>query len=229
MGPQRPMSRTRTAPTPKLPDFTEDPFKDYRYEDPFNIDPFADDISDANANQTTTSSTSKLDAFGFDENSFTSKDTFVKAFDSDFSKTLPLSKIKSDRNTLKFEADFGKAFSDPIRNDVGFNTMRPKPTKLSNIDEAFASNPETKLGKKSHPSFRDKLLFSDKKNKNVSNKAWNGNSEALNLTEEQQLAWASQQSILAEEERRRLKEQEDADLAMALERSRLEASKSGRS
>lgn len=229
MGPQR-LSRTRTASTPKLPDFTEDPFKDYRYEDPFNIDPFADDTSDSNANKTTTSNTSKLDAFGFDENSFTSKDTFVRAFDSDFSKTLPSPKIKSDRNTSKFEADFGKAFSDSNRNDFTFTTGRSKPTKLSNIDETFASKNDTKSAKKSHLSFRDKLVFGgEKKNKNANNKSWNGNSRALNPTEEEQIAWAEQQSIIAEEERRKIKAREDAELEMALERSKIEAAKSRKS
>ncbi|XP_033224210.1 epidermal growth factor receptor substrate 15-like 1 isoform X2 [Belonocnema kinseyi] len=230
LGPQR-LSRTRTSSTPKLPDFTEDPFKDYRYEDPFNIDPFADDTSDSNANKTTISNTSKLDAFGFDENSFSSKDTFVRAFDSDFSKTLPSPKTKSDRNTSKFEADFGKAFSDSNRNDFTFTTGRSKPTKLSNIDETFATKNETKSAKKSNLSFRDKLVLgaSEKKNKNANNKSWNGNSRALNPTEEEQIAWAEQQSIIAEEERRRMKAREDAELQMALERSKIEAVKSKKS
>lgn len=56
-------------------DFTDDPFKNYRYEDPFNIaDPFDDEPSDtstisatpAAATATTTSkSADNLDAFGF--------------------------------------------------------------------------------------------------------------------------------------------------------------------
>lgn len=42
-------------------DFTDDPFRDYRYEDLFNIaDPFEDEPSDLSK-----SSTDKLDAFGF--------------------------------------------------------------------------------------------------------------------------------------------------------------------
>ena len=229
MAPPRPLSRTRTAPTPKLPDFTEDPFKDYRYEDLYNIDPFADDvIDDSNANKTTTSNNIKLDPFGFDENSFISKDS-VNTFDSDFSKTLPLPKRKGEKNASKFNADFGNAFSDTNKNDLvfsnSFNTLRPKPT---NIDQAFTNKTE-KTGKKSHLSFRDKLVFGEKKNKNVSNKAWNGNSGTHNLTEEEQFAWASEESIIAEKERRERKEKEDRELALALEISKIETRKSGRS
>lgn len=52
-----------TPVTSKL-DFTEDPFRDYRYEDPFNIaDPF-DDVAPIPAPPP--SSTSKLDPFGME-------------------------------------------------------------------------------------------------------------------------------------------------------------------
>lgn len=44
--PTAPLTRTLCVQT-RITDFTEDPFKDYRYEDPFNIeDPFAD-VTDA--------------------------------------------------------------------------------------------------------------------------------------------------------------------------------------
>lgn len=50
---------------PKL-DFTEDPFRDYRYEDPFNIvDPF-DDVDEAPAPAPARPANVKLDPFGME-------------------------------------------------------------------------------------------------------------------------------------------------------------------
>ncbi|XP_051163488.1 epidermal growth factor receptor substrate 15-like 1 isoform X2 [Leptopilina boulardi] len=213
---QRIVSRPRTTPTPKLPDFTEDPFKDYRYEDPFNIDPFSDEFhqtEDSNANKTSsTNNASRLDAFGFDENSFSSNNSFVKAFDSDFSKTLPLLKNKND--SPKFNVDFNKAFSNNNKHQ-GSNTMRTK-------SNAFGSKND-KSDKRS--PFKDKSMFGDKRNKNNSHKS--SDKRGLNVMEEEQLAWASRESLKDENERRRLQDQEEKELALALERSKLEAGKSG--
>lgn len=47
-------------------DFTEDPFRDYRYEDPFNIaDPF-DDVDDVPVPRPISSASVKLDPFGME-------------------------------------------------------------------------------------------------------------------------------------------------------------------
>ncbi|XP_012276830.1 epidermal growth factor receptor substrate 15-like 1 isoform X2 [Orussus abietinus] len=249
MAPPRPVSRPRTtAPvtasasasasaltSARLPDFTEDPFRDYRYEDPFAIaDPFADETEDINANKSSNDSTpGKLDPFGFETTGpFEKTANFAKDFDSDFISTFPPNKPKSEKNQLKLEADFSKAFQDSNRNvkpfDVDFsNNFSNVKSKTIDIDQAFSSKterPGRKSGLDIAHGFKDKLSFSDKKNRRNSDKSWNGNPQGVSLTEEQQLAWASQQSLKAEEERCRLKEQEDADLALAIELSRQEKS-----
>ncbi|XP_043472838.1 epidermal growth factor receptor substrate 15-like 1 isoform X2 [Leptopilina heterotoma] len=217
--PQRLIGRPRTTPTPIMQDFKEDPFKDYRYDDLDNLDPFNDEFllsGDSNANKTSSAnSASRLDPFGFDENSFTSGNSFDKAFDSDFSKTLPLPKNKNEKANSKFSVDFNKAFSNTNKNQ-GSNTMRTK----SNV--AFASKNDAKSDKKS--PFKDKSLFGDKKNK--TNRVWNGEKKDLN-SEERQMAWASRESLREEDERRKRRDQEDLELSLALERSKLETGRSG--
>ncbi|XP_076386138.1 epidermal growth factor receptor pathway substrate 15 isoform X2 [Megachile rotundata] len=225
--PPRPTSRAHTV-YPKLPDFTEDPFRDYRYEDPFNIaDPFADDAEDLNANKS--KETGKVDPFGYGTTSIPPREnSFSKSFDADFSNTFPLTRNKIDKDNAKFDADFMKAFSDDNRNiktvesDVFSNT---KP-KAVDIDEAFSAKSE-KLIKKHGQDFahyKSKASFNDKKSKNETGKIWNGNNTPLSLTEEEQFVWASQQSLKTEEERRRRKQKEEAELALALELSKQEKS-----
>lgn len=235
--PPRPTSRTHTAPTvtPKLPDFTEDPFRDYRYEDPFNIvDPFADDTEDLNANKnettTITTPTGKPDPFSYGTAStIPRKNSFSKGFETDFSNTFSLSnKNKVDKDNAKFDADFVKAFSDDNRNiktiesDAFLNTK----TKTINIDEAFSTKNE-RSGRRHGQDLahnRSKASFNEKKTKGDVGKSWNGNNTPLTLSEEDQFVWASQQSLKTEEERRRRKQQEDAELALALELSKQEKS-----
>ncbi|XP_034184651.1 epidermal growth factor receptor pathway substrate 15 isoform X3 [Osmia lignaria lignaria] len=225
--PPRPTSRAHTV-YPKLPDFTEDPFRDYRYEDPFNIaDPFADDAEDLNANKS--KETGKVDPFGYGTTSIPPRDnSFSKSFDTDFSNTFPLTRNKIDKDNAKFDADFMKAFSDDNRNiktiesDVFSNTK----AKTVDIDEAFSAKSE-KSSKKHGQDFthyKSKTNFNDKKSKNETGKIWNGNNTPLSLTEEEQFVWASQQSLKTEEERRRRKQQEEAELALALELSKQEKS-----
>ncbi|KAG7202414.1 hypothetical protein KM043_018729 [Ampulex compressa] len=227
--PPRPTSRVHASSlvTPKLPDFTEDPFRDYRYEDPFNIvDPFPDDAEDFNANKS--NETGKVDPFGLGTTStLSTKNFFAKGFESDFSNTFPLSKSKVDKNTVKFDADFGKAFSDDNRNIKALgadfaDTFVNGKTKTIDIDEAFSSKSEKSI-RRQDATHLSKIRggFGEKKSKNEVGKMWN---VALALTEEEQLAWASQQSLEAEEERRRRKEKEEADLALALELSKQEKS-----
>lgn len=225
--PPRPTSRAHTV-YPKLPDFTEDPFRDYRYEDPFNIaDPFADDTEDLNANKS--KETGKVDPYGYRTTSIPPREnSFSKSFDSDFSNTFPLTRNKIDKDNAKFDADFMKAFSDDNKNiktvesDIFSNT---KP-KIVDIDEAFSAKSE-KLNKKHGQDFahyKSKASFNDKKSKNETGKVWNGNNTPLSLTEEEQLFWASQQSLKTEEERRKRKQKEEAELALALELSKQEKS-----
>lgn len=245
--PPRPVtSRPRLAPsstptpTSKLPDFTEDPFRDYRYEDPFDIaDPFADEPS-VDDTRNANNAGKQLDPFGLETShrGGDDNDTFARGgFESDFSKTFPiLKKSGKDRKLESVTGDVANAFGDANSN-LKFNeldfpdTFASKTTRPVNYDAAFSMNND-KTGKKSGlertPGFKEKLYFGERKSKSAGNGAWkNGNSNiapvgSLTMIEEQQLAWASQQSLKAEEERRRIKEQEEAELAMALELSKHE-------
>ncbi|XP_043678663.1 epidermal growth factor receptor substrate 15-like 1 isoform X1 [Vespula pensylvanica] len=206
--PPRPVSRPHAAVTliSKLPDFTEDPFRNYRYEDPFNItDPFSDEAEDCNANKNTT--ISMVDPFGFGSTSVSNaKNSLVKGFD----------------------ADFGKAFSDRNKNikSSEADTFSNDKTKTIDIDEAF-SNKCDKSGRWQAQEIAHnlsvKLNLNDKKPKNDVDNIWNGTAP-LALTEDEQLAWAAKQSLKTEEERRRLKEQEEAELALVLELSKRDKS-----
>lgn len=229
--PSRATSKTHVATAqPKLSDFTEDPFRDYRYEDPFNItDPFADETEeDLNANKSR--GTDKVDPFGFEARSaFTSKDTSAKVFDNDFSNTFPLAKTKAERNyTSKFDVDFGKAFSADNKNvrdlEADFSqAFANVKAKTINLDEAFSTKNAKAIARresdvahalKSSVAYNDEKLAADS-----FGKVWNGNN-ITNLSEDEQLAWAAKESIYAEEERLKRKEKEDAELALALELSK---------
>ncbi|CAL7940264.1 unnamed protein product [Xylocopa violacea] len=229
--PPRPTSRTHTVSTlyPKLPDFTEDPFRDYRYEDPFNIpDPFADDTEDVNANKGETTA-GKVNPFGYGTTSIVSnKNSFAKSFDTDFSNTFSLTKNKVEKDNAKFDTDFVKAFSNDNRNIKSIETdaFSNTKTKTIDIDEAFSTKNEKSARRHGQDLAhnRSKANFNDKKSKNEMGKIWNGNNTPLTLSEEEQFVWASQQSLKTEEERRRRKQQEEAELALALELSKQEKS-----
>jgi len=224
---------------PKLSDFTEDPFRDYRYEDPFNItDPFADETEDLNANKNR--GMDKTDPFGFEKLSIStfSNNIPVKVFDNNFSNTFPLSKAKAERNNTndtssasKFDVDFGKAFSADNKNirDIetdffkAFTNERVK-VRTVNLDEAFSTKDAKTAARHERNdlnvmhTLKSNITYNEKLTNNFG-KMWNGNN-ITNLSEEEQLAWAEKQSIKAEEERLRRKEKEDAELALALELSK---------
>lgn len=178
-------------------EFTEDPFKNYRYDDLFNIaDPFEDDNAglDKNKNQSRTSTTGgKTDPFGFqtddlayetpigaDAKSFEAKFPKIDAFDSDFT--------------------FGNdPFSSPLKSAEKVN---------GNSDSFFSS----------------KNLFSDK-NSNKSDPFASKKPQAPVSTvldgknmvaEDLQMYWAAQESLRLEEERRKQEAQEKADFEYAL-------------
>ncbi|XP_076658401.1 epidermal growth factor receptor pathway substrate 15 isoform X2 [Halictus rubicundus] len=231
--PPRPTSRAHATLYPKLPDFTEDPFRDYRYEDPFNIaDPFADDSEDFNANKN--NETSKVDPFSCGTSSvLLRKDSITKGFETDFSNTFPLTKNKIEKDNAKFDADFVKAFSDDNRNIKAIETdvFSNAKTKTIDIDEAFStkSDKSKKQGQDLTHNSKSKPGYNDKKMKGYIDKVWNGNGNGapLTLSEEEQVFLAAQQSLKTEEERRKRKQQEDLELAYALELSKQE--KSGKS
>ncbi|XP_044004966.1 epidermal growth factor receptor substrate 15-like 1 isoform X2 [Aphidius gifuensis] len=214
--------RISSTPTPKLDDFTEDPFRNYRYEDPFSFaDPFADDeVNDNNGNK----KSKVLDPFGFETTTTTTQnnDLFSRGFESDFTNSSYTTKIKNN--------NFFTDNNDPFKNSNNNNSIEfvdtiNQPTKQINFDEAFSVNKNEKPNKHKEHSItqvlKDKLSLkhgSNNKNKN-GNLTWKKNS-TIGLSEQQQLAWAAQQSLKAEEERRRIKAQEEADLALALELSK---------
>lgn len=209
----------------KLSDFTEDPFRDYRYEDLFNItDPFADETEDLNANKS--SGVDKMEnLFDFGTTStFSDKNALsIKTFDNNFTSTLPHVKTKVEKNSMnKFNVDFGKAFSVDNKNtrDIEIDFTKVK-TRTIDLDEAFSiKNAKTVTKHESDIAQTSKYnMYNDEKLANNFGKMWNGNN-VTNLSEEEQLAWAEKQSIKAEEERLKLKEKEDAELALAIELSR---------
>lgn len=228
--PPRPTSRTHTVSTvtSKLPDFTEDPFRDYRYEDLFNIaDPFADDTEDFNANKNETTA-GNADPFSYGTISALSrKNSFTKSFDTDFSNTLSFTKNKIDKDNAKFDTDFVKAFSDDNRNikTIESDAFSNIKIKTIDIDEAFSTKNEKSTRRQDLAHNKSKSFsFNDKKSKSEIGKIWNGNNTPLTLSEEEQFVWASQQSLKTEEERRRRKKQEEAELALALELSKQDKS-----
>lgn len=218
---------------PRLSDFTEDPFRDYRYEDPFNItDPFADDeTEDANANKSSGGEDRRAaDPFGFGTSSaFSDKNASAKAFESDFSNTFPLAKTKIEKSSItannnKFDADFGKAFAADNRNapviETDFsNAFANAKTKTVDLDEAFSAKGAKTFTKHETDATKTKTACNDEKLANDFGKMWNGNN-MTDLSEAEQLAWAEKQSLKTERERLRRKEKEDADLALAIELSR---------
>lgn len=209
----------------KLSDFTEDPFRDYRYEDLFNItDPFADETEDLNANKN--SGVDRMEnLFDFGTTStFSDKNVLsVKTFDNDFTSTFPHIKTKVEKSNInKFNVDFGKAFSADNKNTRGIETDFAKvKTRTIDLDEAFSiKNAKTVTKHESDIAQTSKYnTCNDEKLANKIGKMWNGNN-VTNLSEEEQLAWAEKQSIKAEKERLKLKEKEDAELALAIELSR---------
>lgn len=216
---------------PKLSDFTEDPFRDYRYEDPFNItDPFADETEDLNANKSRRAD--KPDPFGFETiSTFSSKNTPIKVFDNNFCNTFPLAKAKAERKNTssasKFDVDFGKAFSADNKNvrdvEADFSqAFANVKARTVNLDEAFSTK-DAKTATRHELNVmrtsKSNITYNDEKLANNFSKMWNDNN-ITHLSEEAQLAWAEKQSIKAEEERLRRKEKEDAELALALELSK---------
>lgn len=137
-------------------DFTDDPFRDYRYEDPFNIvDPFADDNIDSSSKTTTNIgnlTTSNFDPFGMSTLSVPSSET------NRSKSTEPWEKIT---------------------------------TSSSNVG-----------GRASVPL-------------NLNSDSWMLN---VNANEDKQLAWAAQESLRLQqvEKQRRIQEQKDLELAIAL-------------
>jgi len=201
-------------------EFTEDPFRNYRYEDPFNIaDPFSDED---NGNQADKGG--GLDPFGMATSRSPSRDGDARfsrpladdLFDDDFAQTECIqvgSKNKADRTAVLDDLSNNNSKSekvDPFR-------------VISEQKKAFGDVPSNKDSKKhcfwSKQSSGNNSL--KKKSSLFSHKTLNGAGGAL--SEDQQLSWAARESLRLEEERKQRQAQENADLALALELSRREA------
>lgn len=177
-------------------DFTDDPFRDYRYEDPFNIaDPFDDTVP---------ASTDNLDPFGFTSTNESTRSKSVEPWSKSGGAgvsgraSAPLKVPGGDQN-------FTWGISPDVA-DVAWNSSDGRasaPMKTPSGDQSFAWGFE---------------------NSSKSAEAWNepsgGRASAPlgTASEDQQLAWAAQESLRLEQanRQRQLQEQRDLELAIAL-------------
>ncbi|XP_035793898.1 epidermal growth factor receptor substrate 15-like 1 isoform X3 [Anopheles albimanus] len=115
-----PVSPPATAPTPVV-DFSDDPFKDYRYEDPFNIeDPFADTEDSVAAMSD--------DPFASEAN-LVNNNNLVKDFDAKFSKSSHTSMEELDElfRSTRISGDGG--------NETGFSTFNNSTLSSSTLNK----------------------------------------------------------------------------------------------
>lgn len=200
-------------------EFTEDPFRNYRYEDPFNIvDPF----EDTNGNTGTSANTSgSVDPFGF--SSPASSDKFSQPLSDD----------------SLFGDDFGEPFQNnkKTRNknmdDMSNNNMKAAKSDLHRNFSEKSSSKEKKhfWTKENHPHHKTKDKESSsfftgrflRKSSAQNGSDSSGTPTPVTAFEDQQLSWAASESMRMEEERRKCQEQENADLALALALSRLDS------
>lgn len=194
-------------------DFTEDPFKNYRYEDLANIDPFEEETLDKNKNVSS------------------GKDFFK--FEDDLAYETP---IGSEREA--FESKFPKA--DVFETDFTFGSDLMAATAkaadkvngnainlFSNSEHGFSE--KNSSGAISDPFFTKK---DDKKmNQNLKEDDFFGRDkldkvEGMSLPKEElQLAWAAKESLRLEEERLKQEAQEKADYEYALALSKKDSTK----
>lgn len=163
---------TKTNTSTKTLDFTDDPFRDYRYEDPFNI-AFDDEPSDV------TNNSSSKDAFGLSA-----------ANTSSSSSSLQIKDSKFDPFGLE-PAENGKSRKDTWEQLDGRQSV-----PLPSADPFLNSS-----GRASAPPHRQ------------------------NLSETEQVAWATQESRRNEEVRKQRLIQEQADLELAIALSKAEVQK----
>lgn len=226
-----PGSVTSTSASESTPryaafEFTEDPFRNYRYEDPFNIvDPFDEDTN-GNIGSSPVSSPGQVDPFGFASSPVASEK---------FSQPLNEESLFGD--------DFGESFQKPPKNnkkitnknvdDMSNNNIKSPKTDLHVRNFSEKSNSKerkhfwNKDGSQHHKSkekessfFTGRFMF-----KNTSQNGSNPISAPTTATafEDQQLSWAAAESMRMEEDRRRRQDQENADLALALALSKLDS------
>ncbi|XP_049283560.1 epidermal growth factor receptor substrate 15-like 1 isoform X3 [Anopheles funestus] len=143
-----------SAPTPTpVVDFADDPFKDYRYEDPFNIeDPFADAENDAQSGD---------DPFSSADNSVTNNNNILSnKFEAKFSKSSTGSMEKLD------ELFMGVRISGDGANDT--LTLNNNANRLNNNNSALSSKSAVGSIGKSKPFALDPFdAFNDNFSKNT--------------------------------------------------------------
>ncbi|XP_063894348.1 LOW QUALITY PROTEIN: epidermal growth factor receptor substrate 15-like 1 [Helicoverpa armigera] len=121
--PPRPNPPGKTDPAPAM-DFADDPFKDYRYEDPFNIeDPFADQTDSR-----------RLDPFG------AARPTSVAGFETDdfFAAGAPLNGSAAPPSRPSGRVSAPPLATDPFAARADF---KPKPSAPANNNDTWAAWP----------------------------------------------------------------------------------------
>ncbi|XP_052892338.1 epidermal growth factor receptor substrate 15-like 1 isoform X2 [Anopheles moucheti] len=142
-----------SAPTPTpVVDFADDPFKDYRYEDPFNIeDPFADAENDAQSSE---------DPFSTAGSNVTNNNTLSNKFDAKFNKSSTGSLETLD------ELFKGVRISGDGANDTTLNNNSAN--RLNNNSSALSSRSAAGSIGKSKPFVLDPFdAFNDNFSKNT--------------------------------------------------------------
>lgn len=195
-------------------EFTEDPFKNYRYDDLDNIDPFEDDNLDKNKNLSSGKTFFKFEEddlayetpIGSERETFESKFPETDAFDADFSfASDPFCSTSSKTDRVNGNVISLFSNSDTVSSDKSLNLPGNDPFMLKKdeskldkdfkADDAFVSQTTTKINEKTLPN------------------------------EEAQLVWAAKESLRLEEERLKQEAQEKADYEYALALSKKNTAK----
>uniref|UniRef100_A0A2M3Z698 Putative epidermal growth factor receptor pathway substrate clone 15 n=1 Tax=Anopheles braziliensis TaxID=58242 RepID=A0A2M3Z698_9DIPT len=151
-----PVSPPATAPTPVV-DFSDDPFKDYRYEDPFNIeDPFADSEDSAVPVSD--------DPFASEANVLNNNNLVAKDFDAKFSKSSHTSMEELDElfRSTRISGDGG--------NETGFSTFNNSTLSSSTLNKTNDSGTQSTMksvDSKSNTSSDPFDAFNDNFTKNI--------------------------------------------------------------
>ncbi|KAK6643175.1 hypothetical protein RUM43_004678 [Polyplax serrata] len=189
-------------------EFTEDPFKNYRYEDLSNIDPFEEDVgtgSSTDKNKNISSDFFKFEddlayetPIGEERESFEMKFPKVDAFDADFSFGSELTGA-----TEKMDKVNGNAVGLFKNSELVFSEKNLNLSSGSGGDPFLMRRDERRIGGKTDDPFTlDKGA---------------GKADGKSLpNEEMQLVWAAKESLRLEEERLKQEAQEKADYEYAL-------------
>uniref|UniRef100_A0A182JUQ1 Epidermal growth factor receptor substrate 15-like 1 n=1 Tax=Anopheles christyi TaxID=43041 RepID=A0A182JUQ1_9DIPT len=127
-----PVAQLSAAPTPvPVADFADDPFKDYRYEDPFNIeDPFADTEDD-----------DKRSNDPFESLAKNNNNNVLNSFDAKFSKSTNASVEELDELFKGVRISGDGANATPVLNNSRLNNNNTLSPSGTTKPSPFASDP----------------------------------------------------------------------------------------